>query len=60
MRSLLRLGAAATAAAALLLAAPAGASAGTSSNVAALQVALRALHYYGGGIDGIKGPMTRL
>jgi len=30
-----------------------------SANVAALQVALRALHHYSGGIDGIKGPRTR-
>jgi murein DD-endopeptidase MepM/ murein hydrolase activator NlpD len=29
-----------------------------SANVAALQVALRALHHYGGAIDGIKGPRT--
>jgi hypothetical protein len=28
------------------------------ANVAALQVALRAFHYYGGSIDGIKGPRT--
>jgi peptidoglycan hydrolase-like protein with peptidoglycan-binding domain len=30
-----------------------------SANVAALQVALRALHHYNGAIDGIKGPQTR-
>ena len=30
-----------------------------SGNVAALQVALRALHLYHGGIDGIAGPGTR-
>jgi murein DD-endopeptidase MepM/ murein hydrolase activator NlpD len=39
---------------------PSAASArGGSANVAALQVALRALHHYGGGIDGIAGPGTR-
>jgi hypothetical protein len=32
---------------------------GPSANVAALQVALRALHHYNGPIDGIKGPQTR-
>src|SRR4051812_29466714 len=30
-----------------------------SANVAALQVALRAVHKYGGGVDGIPGPGTR-
>ncbi len=30
-----------------------------SSDTAALQVALRALHLYGGGIDGVAGPRTR-
>ena len=30
-----------------------------SANVAALQVALRALHHYHGGIDGIAGPGTK-
>jgi murein DD-endopeptidase MepM/ murein hydrolase activator NlpD len=30
-----------------------------SANTAALQVALRAVHVYGGGIDGIAGPRTR-
>jgi peptidoglycan hydrolase-like protein with peptidoglycan-binding domain len=32
---------------------------GPSANVAALQVALKALHHYGGGIDGIAGPGTK-
>src|SRR4051812_49969368 len=31
----------------------------SSADVAALQVALRALHLYHGGIDGIRGPGTR-
>jgi peptidoglycan hydrolase-like protein with peptidoglycan-binding domain len=31
----------------------------SSANVAALQVALRALHHYHGGIDGIAGPGTK-
>jgi len=30
----------------------------SSAKTAALQVALKALHYYGGAIDGIKGPET--
>jgi murein DD-endopeptidase MepM/ murein hydrolase activator NlpD len=30
-----------------------------SANVAALQVALRAVHLYRGGIDGVEGPATR-
>jgi murein DD-endopeptidase MepM/ murein hydrolase activator NlpD len=30
-----------------------------NANVAALQVALRALHHYSGGVDGIMGPQTR-
>ena len=46
------------AAVALGLLAPASASA-RSANVAALQVALRAVHLYRGGIDGIQGPATR-
>ena len=46
----------ATLALSLALAAPADARSG---NVAALQVALRALHLYHGGIDGIAGPATR-
>jgi murein DD-endopeptidase MepM/ murein hydrolase activator NlpD len=37
---------------------PAAADA-SSANVAALQVALRALHFYGGGIDGVAGPGTK-
>ena len=37
---------------------PAAADA-SSANVAALQVALRALHLYHGGIDGINGPGTK-
>src|SRR3954464_8727555 len=37
---------------------PAAANA-SSANVAALQVALRALHLYHGGIDGISGPGTK-
>ena len=41
---------------ALLAAAPARAG---SPTVAALQVALRALHHYGGAIDGLRGPRTR-
>src|SRR3954452_13095168 len=32
---------------------------GPSANVAALQVALRALHRYHGGIDGMAGPGTK-
>src|SRR5690349_25097563 len=38
---------------------PAGASARSGASVAALQVALRAVHAYGGTIDGIAGPGTR-
>jgi murein DD-endopeptidase MepM/ murein hydrolase activator NlpD len=30
-----------------------------SPNVAALQAALKALHLYGGFVDGVKGPLTR-
>src|SRR3954469_11760337 len=37
---------------------PAAADA-SSANVAALQVALRALHLYHGGIDGVAGPGTK-
>src|SRR4051794_11472596 len=37
---------------------PAAANA-SSADVAALQVALRALHLYHGGIDGIRGPGTK-
>jgi len=46
----------ATLALSLALTSPAQARSG---NVAALQVALRALHLYGGEIDGIAGPGTR-
>ncbi|MEA2450447.1 MAG: hypothetical protein QOG63_2379 [Thermoleophilaceae bacterium] len=38
--------------------APGVASAASNANVAALQVALKALHRYGGAIDGIRGPKT--
>src|SRR2546421_50752 len=38
---------------------PAAAAARGNANVAALQVALRALHEYRGGIDGVAGPGTR-
>jgi peptidoglycan hydrolase-like protein with peptidoglycan-binding domain len=39
---------------------PASAAARSSNaNVAALQVALRALHHYRGGIDGVAGPGTK-
>jgi peptidoglycan hydrolase-like protein with peptidoglycan-binding domain len=48
-----------TAALAVACACPASAAAGGSANVAALQVALRALHRYHGGIDGVAGPGTR-
>src|SRR4051812_8910463 len=37
---------------------PAAANA-SSANIAALQVALRALHLYHGGVDGISGPATK-
>jgi peptidoglycan hydrolase-like protein with peptidoglycan-binding domain len=57
MPTLVRCMAAALLALALL---PAAASArGSNANVAALQVALRALHHYRGGIDGIPGPNTK-
>jgi murein DD-endopeptidase MepM/ murein hydrolase activator NlpD len=42
-----------------VLAAPAPASARGSANTAALQVALKALHHYSGGIDGMNGPRTK-
>jgi peptidoglycan hydrolase-like protein with peptidoglycan-binding domain len=51
--------AAAAAALTLLVLAPI-ASAGSNANVAALQVGLRALHHYSGGIDGIRGPATKV
>src|SRR3954470_13097068 len=41
---------------ALAAAAPASAS---HANVAALQVAMRALHLYPGAVDGLAGPQTR-
>ena len=41
------------------LAAPAPAAARGSANTAALQVALKALHHYKGGIDGIPGARTK-
>ena len=41
------------------LAAPAPADARGTANVAALQVALKALHHYSGGIDGINGTRTK-
>ena len=41
----------------LLAAAPAAAQ--TAADVAALQVALRAVHVYDGGVDGVAGPATR-
>jgi peptidoglycan hydrolase-like protein with peptidoglycan-binding domain len=41
------------------LAAPASAEARGTPNIAALQVALKALHHYSGGIDGINGPRTK-
>jgi murein DD-endopeptidase MepM/ murein hydrolase activator NlpD len=43
-----------------LLSLPASASARVSSDVAALQVALRAEELYGGNVDGVAGPATRL
>ena len=49
----------AVAALALLALAPAALARGSNANVAALQVALRALHRYGGGIDGVPGPRTK-
>ena len=46
--------------AASMLAAPAPAEARGSANTAALQVALKALHHYTGGIDGMNGRRTKL
>jgi murein DD-endopeptidase MepM/ murein hydrolase activator NlpD len=43
---------------AFLLAVPTRAEA-SPANVAALQAALKALHLYGGHVDGIRGPLTR-
>src|SRR5204863_309322 len=48
-----------TAALVAACACPAAAAARGSANVAALQVALRAVHRYGGGIDGVPGRRTR-
>lgn len=45
--------------AASVLLAPASAQAKGSPNTAALQVALKALHHYSGGIDGINGARTK-
>jgi peptidoglycan hydrolase-like protein with peptidoglycan-binding domain len=45
--------------AASALAAPGRAEGRGSPNTAALQVALKALHHYGGGIDGINGRRTK-
>jgi murein DD-endopeptidase MepM/ murein hydrolase activator NlpD len=42
-----------------LACAPAAQARSSSANTAALQVALRALHHYSGGIDGITGPRTK-
>jgi peptidoglycan hydrolase-like protein with peptidoglycan-binding domain len=39
--------------------APVAQARSSSANTAALQVALRALHHYTGGIDGIAGPRTK-
>src|SRR3954447_24511506 len=50
--------AAAAAALTLLVLAPV-AGARSNANVAALQVALRALHHYSGAIDGVRGPGTK-
>src|SRR3954453_7742742 len=50
---------AAAAAATLLLVLVPAASARSNANVAALQVALRALHHYSGGVDGVRGPQTK-
>jgi peptidoglycan hydrolase-like protein with peptidoglycan-binding domain len=43
----------------LVLALAPAAGARPSANTAALQVALKALHHYGGAIDGIRGPQTK-
>ena len=59
MPSLLRHAAVVVLIVVLGLALPASAGARVSANTAALQVAMRALHLYKGGIDGIKGPGTR-
>ncbi|HEX8065914.1 MAG TPA: peptidoglycan DD-metalloendopeptidase family protein [Thermoleophilaceae bacterium] len=59
MRRLAVLACALAAAAAPLATTPAPAHARGTPGTAALQVALRALHHYGGAIDGIRGPRTR-
>jgi peptidoglycan hydrolase-like protein with peptidoglycan-binding domain len=55
LRSLARAGVLAALTLGLL---PATSAAASSPNTAALQVALKALHHYGGPIDGIRGPRT--
>jgi peptidoglycan hydrolase-like protein with peptidoglycan-binding domain len=42
-----------------LVSAPAAHARGSNANTAALQVALKALHHYSGGIDGVAGPRTK-
>src|SRR3954462_6948379 len=42
----------------IALLAATGASASGSASVAALQVALRANHFYAGHVDGVAGPLT--
>jgi peptidoglycan hydrolase-like protein with peptidoglycan-binding domain len=55
-----KLSTAAVGAALLALAlAPGAAARSSNANVAALQVALRALHHYDGAIDGLRGPNTK-
>ena len=54
-----KLSTAVAAAALTLLALAPAAGARSNANVAALQVALRALHHYSGAIDGIRGPGTK-
>jgi murein DD-endopeptidase MepM/ murein hydrolase activator NlpD len=56
MRPIRGIGASALIVIALVAPAPADAS---PARVAALQAALKALHLYGGYVDGIKGPLTR-
>src|SRR5437763_2561697 len=57
MRMTLRV--AAVLAASLVMAAAAEPARAGGGNVAALQVALRALHYYRGTVDGVEGSLTR-
>ena len=54
-----RLLAATVVAAVLVMGSVADSARAGAGNVAALQVALRALHYYRGTVDGVDGPMTR-